>query len=538
MTLPANEPVRDYRPGSRERATLKAALADLAGKEIEVTPRIGGKAQTTGALNEIHAPHAKRQVLGRYHSAGARETEAAIEAALAAHHDWSRTPFEERAAIFLKCADLLAGPHRDRLNAATMLGQSKTCFQAEIDAACELIDFFRFNVHYARALGQVSLHSPTPTRNQMWLRPLEGFVFAATPFNFTSIAANLCLAPALMGNTVVWKPSERAVYAAHFIMDLFDAAGLPPGVINMVPAADPGPVGEAVFAHRDFAGLHFTGSTGAFYGMWQKVGDNIRSYRNFPRLVGETGGKDFIFAHQSADVPALVTALIRGAFEYQGQKCSAASRAFIPAGLWDAVVEGLEAGIAQIKMGPPEDFANFMGAVIDARAYAAIKGAIDHARTGRDHKLLVGGGCDDSEGYFIAPTVVVAEAPDAKLMREEIFGPVLTLYRYEESALEATLAAADAATPYALTGAVFAEDRAAIARIADALRYAAGNFYINDKPTGAVVGQQPFGGGRASGTNDKAGSALNLLRWTSPQTVKENFVPPRHFAYPHMAAED
>jgi 1-pyrroline-5-carboxylate dehydrogenase len=446
-------------------------------------------------------------------------------------------PWPERAAIFLRAADLLAGPSRMTLNAATMLGQSKTAHQAEIDAACELIDFWRFNVAFAEEIYRQQPQSSPGAWNRLEHRPLEGFVFAVTPFNFTSIGGNLPTAPAILGNTVVWKPASSALYSAHFIMEVLEAAGLPPGVINMVPGSG-AEVGDPALASPALAGIHFTGSTATFQGMWETVGRNIRRYRAYPRIVGETGGKDFVFAHASADVPALATALTRGAFEYQGQKCSAASRAFIPASLWPAVRERLLAQIAEIRVGDPADFTNFMGAVIDKNAFATIKGYIDHARQSPDAAILAGGGCDDGKGYFVEPTVVLAKRPDLPLMREEIFGPVLTVWVYEDRDLESALAICDEGSPYALTGAVFARDRAAIVRITDALTHAAGNFYVNDKPTGAVVGQQPFGGARASGTNDKAGSVLNLLRWVSPRAIKETFVPPTDFRYPFMAPGD
>jgi 1-pyrroline-5-carboxylate dehydrogenase len=441
--------------------------------------------------------------------------------------------WEDRAAIFLRAAELLAGPWRQVLNAATMLGQSKTAHQAEIDSACELIDFWRFNVHFAEEIYRQQPYSAPGVWNRLEQRPLEGFVFAVTPFNFTAIGGNLPTAPALLGNTVVWKPASAAIVSAHYIMELLDAAGLPPGVINMVPGAG-AEVGDPALASPDLAGIHFTGSTGTFQGMWETVGRHVRRYKSYPRIVGETGGKDFVFAHPTAEVPALVTALTRGAFEYQGQKCSAASRAFIPASLWPAVAAALREQVSRIKMGDVRDFGNFMGAVIDRAAFTSITGYLDWARRSPDCEILVGGGADDGKGWFIEPTVILARTPDVKVMREEIFGPVLTVYIYEDRMLDHTLALCDRGSPYALTGAIFARDRDAIARMTDALRYAAGNFYINDKPTGAVVGQQPFGGARASGTNDKAGSVLNLLRWVSPRAIKETFAPPTDFRYPFM----
>ena len=537
VPAPRNEPVLAYTPGSPERKALRAELDRMAGQVVEITPRIGGRRVTTGRTMDIVMPHDHRHVLAVGHKAGASEVQRAVDAAGAAHHDWSRLPWHERAAIFLRAADLLAGSYRMTLNAATMLGQSKTAHQAEIDAACELIDFWRFNVAFAEEIYRQQPLSSPGAWNRLEHRALEGFVFAVTPFNFTSIGGNLPTAPAILGNTVVWKPASTALYAAYFIMEILEAAGLPPGVINMVPGSG-AEVGDLALASPALAGIHFTGSTATFQGMWETVGRNIRQYRSYPRIVGETGGKDFVFAHASADVPALATALTRGAFEYQGQKCSAASRAFIPASLWPAVQERLLQQIAEIRVGDPADFTNFMGAVIDANAFATIKGYIDHARQSRDAAILAGGGCDDGKGYFVEPTVVLAKRPGLKLMREEIFGPVLTVWVYEDLDLETALEICDSGSPYALTGAVFARDRAAIVRIADALTHAAGNFYVNDKPTGTVVGQQPFGGARASGTNDKAGSVLNLLRWVSPRAIKETFVPPTDFRYPFMAPGD
>jgi len=537
VPVPRNEPVLAYTPGSPERKALRAQLDRMAGEVIEIAPRIGGRRVTTGRTADAVMPHDHRHVLAVWHKAGASEVQRAIDAAGAAHREWSRLPWQERAAIFLKAADLLAGPYRMILNAATMLGQSKTAHQAEIDAACELIDFWRFNVAWAEEIYRQQPLSSPGAWNRLEHRALEGFVFAVTPFNFTSIGGNLPTAPAILGNTVVWKPASSALYSAHFIMEVLEAAGLPPGVINLVPGAG-AEVGDPVLASPALAGIHFTGSTATFQGMWETVGRNIRRYRSYPRIVGETGGKDFVFAHASADVPALATALTRGAFEYQGQKCSAASRAFIPASLWPEVRDRLLAQVAEIRVGDPTDFANFMGAVIDAKAFSTIKGYIDFARQSPDAEILAGGGCDDGKGYFVEPTVVLAKRPGLKLMGEEIFGPVLTVWVYEDRDLDTALEICDSGSPYALTGSVFARDRAAILRIAEALTYAAGNFYINDKPTGAVVGQQPFGGARASGTNDKAGSVLNLLRWVSPRAIKETFVPPTDFRYPFMAPGD
>jgi 1-pyrroline-5-carboxylate dehydrogenase len=537
VPIPRNEPVLAYTPGSPERKTLRAELDRMAGEVIEITPRIGGRRVATGRTAEAVMPHDHRHVLAVWHKAGASEVQRAIDAAAAAHREWSRMPWQERAAIFLRAADLLAGPHRMILNAATMLGQSKTAHQAEIDAACELIDFWRFNVAWAEEIYRQQPLSSPGAWNRLEHRALEGFVFAVTPFNFTSIGGNLPTAPAILGNTVVWKPASSALYSAHFIMEILEAAGLPPGVINMVPGAG-AEVGDPALASPGLAGIHFTGSTATFQGMWEAVGRNIRRYRSYPRIVGETGGKDFVFAHASADVQALATALTRGAFEYQGQKCSAASRAFIPSSLWHEVRERLLQQVAAIRVGDPADFTNFMGAVIDANAFSTIKGYLDFARRSQDAEILAGGACDDGKGYFVEPTVVLTKRPDLTLMREEIFGPVLTVWVYEDRDFETALQICDTGSPYALTGSVFACDRAAIMRIADILTFAAGNFYINDKPTGAVVGQQPFGGARASGTNDKAGSVLNLLRWVSPRAIKETFVPPTDFRYPYMAPGD
>ncbi len=533
VPTPRNEPVLAYAPGSPERAALKAALRRMAGEVLEIAPIIGGRRVATGRTAEAVMPHDHGHVLARWHRAGPAEVERAIQAALAAHQDWARLPWEARAAIFLKAAELLTGPYRPRINAATMLGQSKTPHQAEIDAACELADFWRFNVHWAEQIYRQQPLSSPGVWNWMEHRPLEGFVFAVTPFNFTSIGGNLPTAPAILGNTVVWKPASTAVLSAHVIMEILDAAGLPPGVINFVPGSG-AEVGGPALASPHLAGVHFTGSTETFQTMWETVGRNIRRYRGYPRLVGETGGKDFVFAHPSADVPALVTALTRGAFEYQGQKCSAASRAFIPRSLWPAVEEGLRAQIAGIRVGDPADFETFMGAVIDARAFKSIEGYLDWARSSPDTEILIGGGADDGRGWFIEPTVVLARQPGVRLLCEEIFGPVLTVYVYEDADLDEALRVCDAGSPYALTGSIFARDRAAIVRMTERLTHAAGNFYINDKPTGAVVGQQPFGGARASGTNDKAGSVLNLLRWVSPRAIKETFVPPTDFRYPYM----
>jgi 1-pyrroline-5-carboxylate dehydrogenase len=530
---PRNEPVKVYGPGSSERSELEAALEAVAGEERELTLVIDGQPVKTERQVDVRPPHKRKALLGKLHQGGPREVEQAIEAARLAKTEWASMPFDERAGVLLRAADLLAGRYRARCNAASMLGQSKTAHQAEIDSACELIDFWRFNVAYARKIIEDQPVSAAGVWNRVDCRPLDGFVLAVTPFNFTSIAGNLPTAPALMGNTVVWKPATTAALSAQVIMDILIEAGLPPGVINLVHA--PGRViGETALTHPDLAGVHFTGSTATFQRMWKTVAENLESYRCYPRLVGETGGKDFIFAHASADVEALVTAAVRGAFEFQGQKCSAASRMYVPASLWKEVTDRLEAEVGQIKVGDITDFENFMGAVIDANAFRDITGYIDYAREEEGGEVWLGGTYDDSEGYFIDPTVVIAEDPKHRLMAEEIFGPVLTIHKYQDSAYSDALALCDQTSPYALTGAIFARDRKAVMEATETLRFAAGNFYINDKPTGAVVGQQPFGGSRASGTNDKAGSPLNLIRWCSPRTIKETFDPPRDWRYPFM----
>jgi 1-pyrroline-5-carboxylate dehydrogenase len=529
--LPKNEPVLSYAPGTKERAELKQALTGMSKETIEIPSFIGGREVTTGELRNVTAPHRHDLLLARCHEGGARQATQAIDAALAAWPAWSSTPFEERARIFSQAADLLSTKFRSILNAATMLGQSKTAHQAEIDSACELIDFLRFNVAFARRLHDEQPVSPDGVSNVQDLRPLEGFVFAATPFNFTAIAGNLPTAPALLGNTVVWKPASNAVLSAHFIMRILVEAGLPPGVINMVHGSPP-VIAEAVLARPELAGVHFTGSTDVFRGLCRSVGEHIGQYRTFPRLVGETGGKDFVFVHPSADVNGLCIALARGAFEYQGQKCSAASRLYAPASLYPRIRERLAALISEIRVGDVADFRNFMGAVIDRRAFDKIKGYLDLARTDRACTIVAGGGADDAVGFFVKPTFVETNDPKHRLMREEIFGPVLTAWVYPDRDYERALELCDTSTPYALTGAFFATDRAAIDHAKARLRHAAGNFYVNDKPTGAVVGQQPFGGARASGTNDKAGSMLNLLRWVSPRIIKENFTPPTALSYP------
>jgi 1-pyrroline-5-carboxylate dehydrogenase len=533
---PINDTVKSYAPGSPEKASLKAKLTEMLAAEIEIPLIIGGQEVTTGDLSDAVCPHDHRHVLGRYHKAGEREVQMAIEASQKAWIEWSETPWEHRAAVMLKAAELLAGPWRDTLNAACMLNQSKTVFQAEIDSAAELVDFWRFNPHYMRFIYEQQPKSELGHWDYVEYRALEGFVFAVTPFNFASIAGNLPTSPALMGNTVLWKPASSAVFTAYWLMQLMIEAGFPPGVINLIPGSG-GTVGNPVMASSKLAGVHFTGSTPVFQNMWKTVGDNIAIYGTYPRIVGETGGKDFIFAHPSADLEALATAMVRGAFEYQGQKCSAASRAYIPRSIWPTIKDMVVGQLSEIKMGTPLDFRNFMCAVIDRGAFSDITGYIQHAKDSSDAKIIFGGEWDDSEGYYIQPTVVETTNPRFKLMEEEIFGPVLTLYVYNDKDLDATLELCDTTSPYALTGAIFAQDRAEIVRMAGRLRHAAGNFYINDKPTGAVVGQQPFGGSRASGTNDKAGSYLNLIRWTSQRTIKENFVPPKHFSYPFMGKE-
>jgi 1-pyrroline-5-carboxylate dehydrogenase len=536
IPTPVNEPVLAYAPGSRERTELKLAIKDLSSRQIDIPVVIGGKEIRTGKTVDAVMPHCHRHVLAKVHQAGPEEVAAAVKAAREAWRDWSSWSLTDRAAVFLKAGDLLATRWRATVNAATMLGQSKTAFQAEIDAACELIDFWRFNAHYAERIHAEQPLSPPggATWNALDYRGLEGFVYAISPFNFTAIGGNLSTAPALMGCTVVWKPAATAAYSNYLLLRLLQEAGLPPGVINFVP----GPaavISERLLADRHLGGIHFTGSTEVFQTLWKQVANNLTSYADYPRLVGETGGKDFIIAHASSDVDALATGIVRGAFEYQGQKCSAASRAYVPESIWPKVRERVLGLLADARVGDPADFRNFMGAVIDKKAFDKIKGYIEGAKRDAKAKILFGGQCDDADGYFVHPTVIQVENPEYRTMCEEIFGPVLSLYVYPDKQWKDTLALVDRTSPYALTGAVFAQDRAALAEADAALRYSAGNFYRNDKPTGAVVGQQPFGGGRASGTNDKAGSLLNLIRWTSARSVKENFVPPRDPWYPFMA---
>ena len=530
---PYNEPVKSYAPGSPERAELQQRLTEMRMQEIEIPLVIGDEEIRTGDTFEAVMPHDKDHVLATVHKGGAAEVDRAVDAAADAWEDWHRTPWEDRAAIFLRASELLAGPWRATLNAATMLNQSKTAHQAEIDSACELIDFWRYNIEFMlRIYAEQPVSSPG-TWNRMEYRPLEGFVFAVSPFNFTAIAGNLPTSVALMGNTVVWKPASTAAYSAHFLMQLYEQAGLPPGVINVVYGSGSA-VGNPALAHPDLAGVHFTGSTPVFQSMWKTIGSNIANYRNYPRIVGETGGKDFIVAHPSADADAVATAILRGSFEYQGQKCSAASRVFAPSNLWPEIKERLVSEVNAIKMGDVSDFSNFMGAVIDAGSFRTQKEAIEEAKATAKVNVIAGGGYDDSEGYFVQPTVIETEDPDFRTMKEELFGPVVTAFVYPEGRYEEALDLVDSGAPYGLTGAVFARERDALETAGERLRYAAGNFYVNDKPTGAVVGQQPFGGARASGTNDKAGSMWNLIRWVSPRTIKETFVPPTDYRYPFM----
>ena len=531
-----NEPVLSYKPGSPERAEIKAMLKKLKSEEMEIPMFIDGKPVTTKEKVAIHPPHELKHTLGYYYKGDASHVNMAIDAALKARKIWHNMPWEQRAAIFLRVADLISGPYRAKINAATMLAQSKTVFQAEIDAACELADFFRFNVQYMAEIYSQQPNSSKGIWNRLEYRPLEGFVYALTPFNFTSIAGNLPGAPALMGNVVVWKCSNTQVYSANVIMEIFREAGLPDGVINLIFVS--GPVaGKTVMEHPDFAGFHFTGSTGVFQHIWKTIGNNISKYKMYPRIVGETGGKDFVMVHKSARVDQVVAALVRGAFEYQGQKCSAASRAYIPDTMWDELKDKVVDAVKSIKMGSPEDFTNFMTAVIEEASFDKLSMFIDNAKKDADAEIIVGGGYDKSEGYFIEPTVIRALDPHYITMEEELFGPVLTVYVYDADKYEETLDILDSTSPYGLTGAVFANDRFAVDLAVKKLVNAAGNFYINDKPTGAVVGQQPFGGARASGTNDKAGSSLNLIRWVSPRTIKETFIPPTDYRYPFMEAE-
>jgi 1-pyrroline-5-carboxylate dehydrogenase len=533
---PVNEPIFEYRPGSPERAKLQARLQELKAEKPVVPLYIGDKEVRTGKLSESRSPYDHSQIICKSHDGGAKETNMAINAALKARKAWAATPHHERAAIFLKAADLLAGDFRYTLNAATMLGQSKNCHQAEIDSACELIDFLRFNCAFAEQIQAMQPESSKGMWNQLEYRPLEGFIFASTPFNFTAIAGNLPAAPALMGNTVVWKPSQLAMFSAYHLMRLFKAAGLPDGVINMV-AGEPAEISKTALEHPMLAGVHFTGSTAVFQSMWASVGANIGKYKSYPRLVGETGGKDFVMVHPSADVDAVAAGLVRGAFEFQGQKCSAASRAYIPDNLWPKLKPKMGDMISSMKMGSPEDFSNYINAVIDRKAFDRVSGYISRARKSPDCKVLWGGRADDMEGYFVSPTVIQTTDPKYESMVQEIFGPVLSVHVYPAKRFSKTLELVDASSPYALTGSIFSQDRDAVQEAKEKLVNAAGNFYVNDKPTGAVVGQQPFGGARASGTNDKAGSPLNLLRWTSPRTIKETFDPPKDYRYAFLGEQ-
>lgn len=538
VPVPINEPIKDYAPNSEEKKSLVAKINELSSMKVEIPIIIDGKEIKTGNTGNCVKPYDHAHILGTYHKAGEEEVKMAIESSLDAWNDWSKTSFEFRAKIFLKMAELLAGPYRDIINASTMLNMSKNAYQAEIDAACELIDFWNFNCYYAEEIyKQQPMYSPEGTKNQTEHRPLEGFVFAVTPFNFTSIAANLPSAPALMGNTAIWKPASSTVYPAHFIMQLFKEAGLPDGVINLLPGSG-SIVGNQVLSHPKLAGIHFTGSTGVFQGMWKHIGQNINNYESYPRIVGETGGKDFCIAHESCDKQALATAMTRGAFEFQGQKCSAMSRAYIPSTIWNDVKEMYFTQINELKMGSPEHFSNFINSVIDQNAFDSITSYIDYAKGSDDAEIITGGQYDDSKGYFIEPTTILTTDPHFKTMEEEIFGPVLTIFIYNPEDWDETLQLVDTTSPYALTGAIFCNDKEVLQSANEKLRFSAGNYYINDKPTGAVVGQQPFGGARASGTNDKAGSMFNLVRWVSQRTIKENFEPPTDYKYPFMGEDE
>jgi 1-pyrroline-5-carboxylate dehydrogenase len=533
VPIPKNEPVLSYAPGNKERQLLKKALAEARGQVLDIPMYIGGEEVRSQNKKKISPPHDHQHLLGYFHEGDKSHVEQAIQAALNARELWINLGWEHRAGIFLKAAELLAGPYRYKMNAATMLGQSKNAYQAEIDSACELIDFLRFNVYYMTQIYSDQPESSPGVWNRMEYRALEGFTFALTPFNFTAIAGNLPTSMAMMGNTVVWKPANSQIYAAHVIMQVLKEAGLPDGVINLIYVSGPD-AGEVIFNHRDFAGIHFTGSTGVFQGMWKTIGQNIQKYKSYPRIVGETGGKDFVMVHKSANAKEVSTALCRGAFEYQGQKCSAASRAYIPSNLWEDVKKYLLEDLKSFKMGPTEDFVNFVNAVIDEKAFNSISSYIEKARENPMNEIIAGGKYDKSKGYFIEPTVIVSKDPSSITMCEEIFGPVLTIYIYHAENFEQTLELVDSTSPYALTGSIFAKDRYAIELATKKLTNAAGNFYINDKPTGAVVGQQPFGGARGSGTNDKAGAKVNLLRWVSLRTIKETFVPPVDYRYPFL----
>jgi 1-pyrroline-5-carboxylate dehydrogenase len=537
LSLPSNEPIKSYAPGTPERKDIKAKLKELKARQVEIPIIIGGKEVKTGNLGECVLPHDHKTAVGTYHKAGEKEIQEAIETSLMVHRQWAEMDWQDRASIFLRAADILAGPWRSLLNAASMLCQSKNVFQAEVDAACEFIDFLRFNAFYAMQIyEQQPPISTTGTRNRLEYRPLEGFIFASTPFNFTSIAGNLPSAPAIMGNVALWKPASNATYSAYYLMKLFQEAGLPDGVINFIPGAG-SKVGPIIMNSPDLAGIHFTGSTATFQNMWQTVGNNIKNYKSYPRIVGETGGKNFIFVHKDTKIDELGTALIRGAFEYQGQKCSAASRAYIPSSLWIDLKDFILEEMKTVKMGDVEDFSNFINAVIDEAAFSKITEYIEFIKDSNEAEIVFGGNYDNSKGYFIEPTIAVTTNPHFRTMEEEIFGPVLTVYVYEDDKFEETLHLCDETSPYGLTGAIFSRNREAIRLAEKILVNAAGNFYINDKPTGAVVGQQPFGGSRASGTNDKAGSFLNMIRWVTPRTIKETFVPPTGYRYPFMGEE-
>ena len=533
VPLASCEPVQSFVPGSSEREATTAEYAKMMSEVIDIPMYIGSEEVRTNDLATMTPPHQHQHVVGNYHKGNASHAKKAIEAALAAKEDWANMKWEHRASIFLKAADLLAGPFRARMNASTMVAQSKNVHQAEIDASCELIDFLRFNVQYMTEIFMEQPESTDGIWNRMEFRPLEGFIYAITPFNFTSIAANLCAAPALMGNTIVWKPSDAQVYSAQVIVDLFKAAGLPDGVINVI-YGDPVAISNEVFASPDFAGLHFTGSTNVFKNLWKQIGNNIHNYKTYPRIVGETGGKDFIMVHKSAVAKEVATAIVRGSFEFQGQKCSASSRAYVPSNLWEEVKGYLVEDLKDIKMGAPDDLSNYVNAVIHEASFDKITSYIDAAKSDADAEIIAGGNYDKSVGYFIEPTIILAKTPRYTTMETELFGPVMTIYVYPENDFEATLDIVDSTSEYALTGAIFSKDRYAIALASEKLKNCAGNFYINDKPTGAVVSQQPFGGGRASGTNDKAGSSLNLLRWVSPRTIKETFVTPTDYRYPFL----
>jgi len=536
VPVAVNEPIKNYAPGSPERKELQAMLAELRSKEMNIPMYIGAEEVESNVLVRLHPPHDHKHVLGHFHKSDKTHIEQAINAALAAKEKWANLSWEHRASIFLKAAELIAGPYRAKMNAATMLGQSKSVYQAEIDSACEIIDFLRFNVQYMTEIYAEQPISSPGVWNRLEWRPLEGFVYALTPFNFTAIAGNLPSSCAMMGNVVVWKPSNTQVYSANVLMEVFKKAGVPDGVINLIYPSGPD-AAEVIFNHRDFAGIHFTGSTEVFQNIWQTIGNNIHKYRSYPRIVGETGGKDFIMAHKSAEAKSLAVAITRGAFEYQGQKCSAASRVYIPSNLWEEVKGYILADLKDMKMGPTEDFTNFINAVIDEKSFDKLAKYIDNAKKDKNVEIIAGGNYDKSKGYFIEPTIIQTKDPNYVTMCEELFGPVLTVYVYDENKFEETLEIVDATSPYALTGSILAQDRYAIELATKKLSNAAGNFYINDKCTGAVVGQQPFGGARGSGTNDKAGAKINLLRWVSPRTIKETFTPPTDYKYPFLQAD-